>query len=224
MKTRMKSFRKSHGFTLIEVLIVTAISGMLMVSLSNVVGGALNANEVSKTKNDLNREASYAMRRIVEVVSHSPLLMITTNNGELQIDTILDPQRDTDLDGFPDADNDKDGKIDEDLLLTTTGVDNDGDGDTDEDWQDWITIFFNTGAGLLQEKDPFPMDVNAPVGVDRFDKRVYTIATHVTLYTVSFETFNADDRYTLINVRLELTGDNGELVTRETKIRVGSAL
>ena len=197
-----------------------------MVSLSNIVGGASSANKVSNTRNDLNREAAFAMHRIVEVVSHTSTLNLVIDNSALHIHAFLDPTRDIDLDGFFDVDNDKDGLIDEDTAPpapTFVAGDDDGDGEESEDWEDKVIIYIDLDNDLLKEEDPFPLDVNSPTGVDQFDKRTYTVASHVTLFQASITT-NPDSRYSLLNVSLELTGDNGEVVTRTTAIRIGGAL
>ena len=209
----MTSIRKSHGFTLIEVLIVVAISGMLMVSLSNIVGGALSANEVTQSQNDLHREASFIMDRIIAVVSHSPDVTVMDVPGmgavNLLISARLDPDRDTDMNGIPDADNDADGEIDE--------------GPISEDWEDWVRFNVAPSTQRLIEEDPYPIDVNGTTGVDALDKRYYTMADNVTGFSGLLKQ-DPSTRFDLLVVNLELTGKDGETVTRSVKIRVGGAL
>ncbi len=213
MKIQMSSLQKLHGFTLIEVLIVVAISGMLMVSLSNIVGGALNANEVTKSQNDLNREASFIMDRIIAVVSRSPNVTVIDVPGmgavNLLISARLDPDRDTDLNGIPDADNDADSEIDE--------------GPISEDWDDWVRFNVSPSTQQLIEEDPFPLDVGGASGVDVLDKRYYTMANNVTGFSGNLIEDSAK-RFDLLEVNLELTGNDGETVTRSAKIRIGGAL
>ncbi len=209
----MTSIQKPNGFTLIEVLIVVAISGMLMVSLSNIVGGALNANEVTKSQNDLNREASFIMDRIIAVVSRSEEVTVIDVPGmgavDLLISARLDPERDTDLNGIPDADNDADGEIDE--------------GPISEDWDDLVRFNVAPSTQRLIEEDPFPLDVNGPTGFDALDKRFYTIADNVTGFSGGL-TEDPAKRFDLLEVNLELSGKDGETLTRSAKIRVGGAL
>ncbi len=213
MKIQMTLLQKTHGFTLIEVLIVTAISGMLMVSLSNIVGGALSVNEVTQSQNDLNREASFIMDRIIAVVSRSEEVTVIDVPGmgavNLLISARLDPDRDSDRNGIPDADNDADGEIDE--------------GPISEDWEDLVRFNVAPSTQQLIEEDPFPLDVGGASGVDALDKRFYTIANNVTGFSGSL-TQDPAKRFDLLEVNLELTGNDGEILTRSAKIRVGGAL
>jgi len=200
--------RKTHGFTLIEVLIVVAISGMLMVSLSNVVGGALTVSEVSKSQNDLNREAGYILDHIVQIISRSP--EVNTGFPGIVFTAKVDPERDSDMDNYPDVDNDKDGEVDE--------------GPVDQDWGDLIIYRFFSDTQRLIEEDPFPADVNEDGFHSDADRRAYTVSENVTSITGTLLPKNATRSFDLLTVNLELTGGNGDAISRSVTIRVGGAL
>ena len=199
--------KKIRGITLIEVLVVVAISGMLMVSLSNVVSGALNVTEVSGSKNDLNREAGFILDQIIHVVSRSP--QIEPIVPGIAFTAKLDPERDSDMDNYPDADNDKDGEIDE--------------GPANQDWEDWVVYKKVVGTDNLIVEDPFPLDVTGDSFVTAGDTRQYLISENVSAI-IGTLTQDSAKRFDLLKIDLELTGSNGDTVSRSVTIRVGGAL
>ncbi len=132
-----------NGYTLIELLIALAVSAVLFVGLGSVLGQVLETREDVQDKNDLTRQARFAMQQMVRAVSRSPRLLLplddSTNTnwpdnireepappvGDSTLSTAvlavtLDPAQDLDGDGTPDADNDGDGRIDEDLPQDNT--------------------------------------------------------------------------------------------------------
>jgi prepilin-type N-terminal cleavage/methylation domain-containing protein len=143
------------GFSLIEALITVAITGILMAALGGVVGQALQTGDVVREHNDLAEEAAFAMERMVRAVGLSRGLILplgdnpdtagvtenirdsSTNGGVLAVR--LPAYVDLDADGSPDADNDGDGRLDEDLPADATNdgapgirdIDDDGDGGVD---------------------------------------------------------------------------------------------
>ena len=154
------------GYTLVEILAVAAITAVLVSGLMGVVSGALGAHRDSHERNALARDARFAMERMVRAVSRTHRLLLprvddpATNWREHVREQSLPPAppegdstfatavlavtlaRDVDLDanGIPDADNDGDGAIDEDLPADNhhdfapgiSGIDDDGDGAIDE--------------------------------------------------------------------------------------------
>jgi len=170
-----------HGFTLIEVLITVAIAAILIAGLGGVVGQALHAGDVVREQNDVAEEAAFAMERIVRSVSRSQRLLLPLAENPVTpwsesvrevLAITLDRALDRDGDGFADADNDKDGAVDEDVPDDTgndgqagiVGVDDDGDGvvddggntDDDEDGitgEDGLTGADDDGDGAVDE-DP----------------------------------------------------------------------
>jgi prepilin-type N-terminal cleavage/methylation domain-containing protein len=132
---------RQHGFTLIELLVATALAALLIVGLGGVVGQVATTRDAVQDKNDLTRQARFAMEQMVRSVSHSRLLLLPLNDKpasnwleNVREETVppttptddsskytavlavtLPAYQDLDGDGFPDADDDRDGRIDEDL-------------------------------------------------------------------------------------------------------------
>lgn len=141
---------REHGFTLIEVVVAVVIAGMLMLALSGVITNALEANDDSRARNALAADARYALQRIVQNVRDAPLLLVpmvedpSTMYSESLVDpgvlaVTLNPLLDRNLDGIMDADNDGDGRVDEDYPSDASndakpgliGIDDDNSGITD---------------------------------------------------------------------------------------------
>lgn len=137
-----------RGVSLIELLVVLMIAAVLITALGSVVGTALQSQAAVGDRNDLTREARFALGRMVQAVQHSPLLILplrdnpATGNDESVRDVLavtLDHVQDLDGNGTADADNDGDGQIDEDLPADVNndgkpgirGIDDDGNGITD---------------------------------------------------------------------------------------------
>ncbi len=137
--------------TLIEVILTLAILTILLAGLGGLVGGALSQWRYGQGRSELLYQGNFAMERMVEATSRSRRLLVpladnpatvavVENERELLAVT-LDPGLDRDADGFADADNDKDGLVDEDIPTDNTndgvpgivGIDDDGDGNVDED-------------------------------------------------------------------------------------------
>ena len=194
-----------RGFTLLEMLIAISLAALLLVSMSGLLSRALGTDDVVAERNELQRDARFAMDRIVRTVSHSRNLLLPTNDNpntnwpeDVREQTIpasppigsstfatavlavtLPAYVDLDADGYPDADDDRDGKVDEDLpndihhdfMPGIIGIDDDGDGSVDENpswyWdddeggaynEDWIDGIDNDVDGSIDE-DP-PTDMN----------------------------------------------------------------
>ena len=197
--------RSCRGFTLLELLIAVSLSALLLIAISGLISNALGTDELVVERNELQRDARFAMDRIVRTVRHSRNLLLPSNDNpstnwpeHIREQTIpasppvgsssfatavlavtLPDYVDLDADGFPDADDDRDGKIDEDLpndishdfMPGIIGIDDDGDGSVDESsflyWDDDEGGFFdedpidgidNDGDGSIDE-DP-PTDMN----------------------------------------------------------------
>ncbi len=166
--------RHTNGFTLVEMLIALAIATLLVAALGGMVGQALNTRDAAHEKNELTRQARFAMDRMVRAVGNTRLLLLPFNDKaasnwpeNIREETVpasppigdstkatavlavtLPLYSDLDADGYPDADDDEDGLIDEDLPNDrnydyASGIyliDDDGDGAVDEDpsynWDD----------------------------------------------------------------------------------------
>ena len=137
---------RQHGFTLVELLIAMAIGTILLLAINGVVGRGLQTQEAVQNKNELTRQAHFAMQQMVRAVGRSNQLLLPLNNSSntnwpdnVREETIppttsiddstkytavlavtQDPDADLDANGTPDADNDGDGRIDEDLPADIT--------------------------------------------------------------------------------------------------------
>lgn len=114
----------SSGFTLMELLISIAILGIIMVGLQQTISTALSAYNENKTRQDLLARGRYAMERMAMFINEcddAPLPNAQTDQemvkvSERVVDTYNNATQayDIDGDGYPDADNDADGIINED--------------------------------------------------------------------------------------------------------------
>ena len=198
----------SRGYTLVSLLVALALSAIVLTALGSVVGETLRVHEQVQTKNALMHQARFAMEQMVHAISRSPLLLLPLEDSSntswpdnIREETVppspppqdsslatavlavtIEPTRDIDGNGIPDADNDADGRIDEDLPEDVTNdaapgiylIDDMGDGtvdtlisccymDDDEDAgiadEDAINGVDDDGDGLVDE-DP-GNDMNA---------------------------------------------------------------
>ena len=145
--------RVQGGMTLIEMLLALAIAGFLVAGLAGTVGQTLDAWSATRARLDVVEQAHFALERMERAVRGSPQLVLplaenpATAWSESSRDVlalVLDPRLDRDDDGFADADNDRDGRVDEDPPKDNNndgkagieGIDDDGDGSVDEGDQD----------------------------------------------------------------------------------------
>jgi type II secretory pathway pseudopilin PulG len=192
----MRRTRES-GLTLVEVLGSLAIGALLFAALAGVALQSTRALEAATSSADVAQDAQFALDRMVDAVRASRKLLIpmperaATAYSESQRNVLavtLDPTLDRNGDGFPDVDNDRDGRIDEDADedLTTDGapgilgVDDDGDGtadegdsrDDDEDGasnEDGADGVDNDGDGLVDEDPKADANDDGKPGVRSFD-------------------------------------------------------
>lgn len=150
--------------------------------------------------------------------------------------------KDNDEDGFPTedhidgVDNDGDGRIDEDIQQDMNrdnapgivGFDDDGDGSVDEgqnkdddedgsnneDWYDPVVFFLN-GATLIERRP----NLNPADGTD-FSEHV--IAENVSRFRVE-RIPDTGKRAVLVDITLEVQRADGEIVSLNTRVRVGGA-
>ena len=129
------------GFTLIELLVSITLAALLIAGLGNIVGLAVETQTVLGEKNNLTRQAGFAMEQMVRAASHTRRLMLPMpdKTTTLLVENIREQTNppsapppgsslatavlavtlpayfDLDGNGIPDADNDADGLFDEDL-------------------------------------------------------------------------------------------------------------
>lgn len=155
------------GYTLVELLIATALAAILFTGLGSLMGQALETRDVAREQNDLAEQARFALAHMVRAVSRSPRLLLPLNDNpnttdlqeHIRAETVpasppppgstkatavlavtLDPATDLDGDGTPDADNDGDGLLDEDLPS-----------DILDDSAPGIYLIDDTGEGTVDE-------------------------------------------------------------------------
>jgi len=155
------------GLTYVEVLLTVSITAIIMIALMGVVNTATEVGREVMERTSLTRQARFAMTRMVRTISHSKRLMLPLRDNpntdwpeNLREQTVpasaplgsstlasavlavtLPLYVDLDGNGIPDADNDGDGLVDEDLpkdnqndSLAGIGlIDDDGDGSIDEE-------------------------------------------------------------------------------------------
>ena len=165
MRTNLQLSNQT-GFTLVELLAATTFAALLIVGLSGIVGQVAIIRDTAQDRNDLTRQARFAMDQMVRIVSHSPRLLLplkdnpatdwdehvreqtipaSTPQGSSTFATAvlavtMPDYFDLDSDGTPDADDDGDGLVDEDLpndihhdfFPGIMLIDDDGDGTVDE--------------------------------------------------------------------------------------------
>ena len=183
----IKTHSNQQGLTLIEVLITVGIASLIIVGLNGLIGGVYDHWQHSNSRQNMLSQGNFAMSRIVQSVhaTRRVLIPLGENPGTAHLESernvlaiTLDPGLDRDVDGFFDADNDKDGLIDEDIPADNTfdgvpgiiGIDDDNDGTIDEnigggDWfsdndedgfkrEDFIDNIDNDNDGAIDEDIP----------------------------------------------------------------------
>ncbi len=138
---RIPVIHRRRGFTYIEMLIAVTVTGLIMLALMGLIGTATDAGDSARVRNELVREARFALNRMADMARRSPRLLLPMRDKpasnwpeNLREQTIppsppigdstfasavlavtLPHDIDLDQDGVPDADDDGDGQFDEDL-------------------------------------------------------------------------------------------------------------
>ena len=205
-----------------------------MVSINGILGLGLQSQSDIQKKNNLTRQVQFAMQRIVQTIQSSSQLIKDTHD---MVTVTISQERDLDGNDIPDADNDGDGSIDEDVLGDMNGDgcpgeckdnnfgdtdDDDADGLTDEDWYDAVVFFVNTG--FLYQRTSVPWDENGDSTVNKQDYVQSVIAENVNSFTVKL-TPPGSNGVQLVSLTLTLTDTTiDETVSLKTQARVGGAL
>lgn len=210
------TYSRNTGLTLIELLVSVAIGSVLILGLSTVTSMISNTLSVSSNKNQLSRNAQFAMDQMVRAVANSRHLLLpladnpntnwpehireqtvpaTAPIGASTLATAVlavtqSPKVDLDADGIPDADNDGDGRFDEDLNADQTNdnapgivlIDDDGDGEVDESTttvqdddedgvqdEDWLNGIDDDGDGVIDEDSSADTNSDGDDGIDGVD-------------------------------------------------------
>lgn len=164
------SRRASKGFTLVELLIAMALAGLVLAATSRLIDRALGTDEVVAERNQLLRDARFALERMTSAVIETRYLFLplpdkpdtdwrenvreetvpasppegSSSKATAVLAVSLGDSVDLDADGFADADNDRDGRVDEDYPADIAYdfdpgihlIDDGGDGLVDESFSD----------------------------------------------------------------------------------------
>lgn len=167
------------GFTLTEVLVTLIIVALILVGIGGVLEQALRAESATRERNDLTRQARFALERMVAAVSatHRLLLPLAENPVTAWSESVrdpgvlavtLDPNLDRDGDGWADGNNDKDYL---DLNQNATRdpgeperIDEDTDNDATNDAQPGIAGIDDDGDGLVDEGNSVDDDEDGDLG------------------------------------------------------------
>lgn len=249
----MKPPRKQFGMSLIEMTLAITIGSILMLALNGVSGQAIAAFNAGRQRNELNSQLQFAMQRVTSAVQGSELLLVPqvedlgtaySESSRNVLALALDPVIDRDADGYVDADNDDNGKVNDKLAADHTndsqpgiiGIDDDNDGTVDEasasvndndeagtlgapgSGSDWLDVVaFYVVNGQLIERMP---NISSASGTD-YSERV--IADNVTQFQVTRPLSGvAGNRAIWIDVSLTLTGATGMQVSIVSQLRVGA--
>lgn len=192
----MRRRKRARGLTLIEVLGSLAIGALLFAALGGVAVQSTRALAMTTDSSLLEQEAQFALDRMIEAVRAARVVLIpqperaATVYSESQralLAVSLDPTIDRDANGFVDADNDRDGRVDEDWSDDATndgvagivGIDDNGDGvidgdskNDDEDGasnEDTANGLDDDGDGLVDEDAKRDMNDDGKPGVKSVD-------------------------------------------------------
>lgn len=193
----MRWRHRQAAFTLIELLVALVLAGLLLAATSGIVNNAIGTGEMIENRNELMRDARFAMNRMTRSIQETERLVLpmpdkpdTDWRENVREETVpasppegsstlatavlatgLSTSVDLDADGFPDADNDRDGRIDEDYPADVNFdaaagiylIDDGGDGAVDE------STLTNDDDESLNTGDEDPingLDVDADGGID----------------------------------------------------------
>lgn len=181
---RYLASRYRAGFTLVELLVAVTLTVMLLVGLNVAVELAMEQSSVQDERRELTRQVEFAMARIARAISGSDRLLVpmTENPASAEIESVRaelvithNRYMDRDADGFVDVDNDKDGRVDEDLPGDMNNdsahgirfVDDDNDGLIDENTSgDPMNRFDDDEDGVLGDDPVNGMDDDGDGRVD----------------------------------------------------------
>ena len=205
-----------HGFTLIELLVAVSFAILLIGGLTSIMAQIGTTRDFTHDRNALTRQARFAMDQMVRIVSHSRRLLLPLKDNpatdwseHVREQTIpasppegsstlatavlavtLPLYFDLDADGIPDADDDGDGLVDEDLPNDNHHdffpgimlIDDDGDGivddgsgwaEDDEDGaenEDPLNGIDDDGDGSIDEDTPSDMNGDGCPGICGVDE------------------------------------------------------
>ena len=162
----MRRSKSQAGFTLVELMVAMLLAGLVLAGTTGIVRQALGTDALVDERNELQRDARFAMQRMTRAVRETRWLVLpmpdkpdTDWRENVREETVpasapegssikatavlavsLSANVDLDSNGFPDADNDNDGRIDEDMPA-----------DMAFDYGDGIYLIDDGGNGIVDE-------------------------------------------------------------------------
>ncbi len=203
--------KAAGGFTLLELLIAVTLAALLLTAIAGLIKNALGTEDIVAERNRLASETRFALERMVSAARQTPCLVLPTpdrsdtdwrenvreqtvppsppegssTNATAVLAVCLSRSIDLDADGFPDADNDRDGRVDEDFPADNAFdnspgihlIDDGGDGTVDEstsdsnddehlngDDEDPMNSVDDDGDGVLDEDTGADMNADGAPG------------------------------------------------------------
>lgn len=179
------------GYTVIELVVSMGIAAMMLVGLQQMLSTGISAMDDVKERTNLARQGRFAMSRMVDAVHGSPRLLIplsdnpaTAFNENIREQSVpasppqsgstlatavlavtLNRALDIDGNGVFDADNDDDGRFDEDLPADTQNDGKAGIRDFDDDGNG-IKDFWLSPAGDDDESNDRSQSEDVINGID----------------------------------------------------------
>ena len=168
----------NRGLTLIELLVSIVVVTLIASVISGLLVTSLEAYRAGMDKLEMQREAAYAMNRMVQYTQTARFLFVPNGRRNLTDLLAVSAGIDTDGDGLVDEDSGKD--LTGDDVPGVPGVDDDGDGsidegdkeDDDEDGtknEDKIDGIDNDGDGSIDEDPDEDWNKDGKDGIKDFD-------------------------------------------------------
>ena len=120
---RLQDVKNNSGLTLLELLLTTAILGIIAVGLQQVMSTAISTYDSTKTEQYLLAQARFAMERMAKFVQETDSIVKPDDVSDEEMlkigERVLDTYKNAtqayqiDGDGLLDADNDSDGLVNE---------------------------------------------------------------------------------------------------------------
>lgn len=105
-------FRKQEGVTLLELMVVLAIGGAILLAVGSLVKSAMDTWNAGRAEAEARQGLEAALDQMEQAIRGASNVLVAAD-GILALD--LDPTLDRNADGYPDADSNKNGLIDEEV-------------------------------------------------------------------------------------------------------------
>jgi len=168
----------NRGLTLIELLVSIVVVTLIASVISGLLATTLEAYRAGMDKLEMQREAAYAMNRMVQYTRNARFVFVPNGRRSLADVLAVSAGIDTDGDGLVDEDSSHD--LTDDGKPGVAGIDDDGDGlideghkdDDDEDGsvnEDPIDGIDNDGDGSIDEDPKRDANDDGKAGIKGFD-------------------------------------------------------